>query len=541
MIIAYDTTILSEDTHLTSYWENEIYKFAWKGFVFIPGIRAGRPSIEHVARCLSGNRTIAEATLPLKGDFYLIIRDKKKHINYALTDHNGMFQIYYTDRLISTSYLELLHYLRIKKSDLSKETIVEFLHLGNLYFKKTFTACIRKISSEEILTFASNGTVRKIKKSLCSIDQSPGCSFTDFFHNLSSSISNERISVDLTGGFDTRLIACMFTFFGLDFEVAVSGIENHEDIIIAKQVAVALKRKLYITYHQIDNLVDDIKLMFIYNDGLGDVLKFHRLAQFQGDRKQRGITLAINGVGGEFYCDYWWIQDFPFYNKSIANIPRLFDLRIEPIVFPHEYFTGELRELSETFRDRMIKCLNQYVLGSNTQTYDNIYYYVMIQELAARDTTNINNHFLSNYTPLCDLELVTLGFNLPRTRRFFNLFKRSYTYDLYPQIAKIRTADGFSASLDKLDIVKDAFNFIGNKGKRVMKKVGQRVLKKTYFQANPNHPDLLRLILDEQLMDEIITSLKDHHLLNHSLSKGDIRSQHIGRILTLGLLLNELY
>ena len=323
MIIACNTFIPAENKDLNYSWENETYTFVWKGLVYIPGIKAGSLSVEHMSHCLSEGKTIAEATLPLKGDFFLMIRDKKQQINYALIDHNGMFQAFYTDRLIGTSYLELIRYLKIKKSDLSKEAIVEFLHLNNIFFKRTFTNCIKKISSEDILTFASDGTIKRLKKPLRPIVQNPMVTINDFFQNLSNSISKEHVSIDITGGFDTRLIACMLMYYGLDYEVAISGVEDYEEIIIAKEVAAALNKEFHVTYHNIDHLLDDIQLLFTYADGLSNVLEFHRLFQLQRDRKQRGITLSISGPGGEFFKDYWWLQDFPFYNRSMTNITKL--------------------------------------------------------------------------------------------------------------------------------------------------------------------------------------------------------------------------
>ena len=541
MIISRETDISTRGPEIGSFWENDDYACAWKGFLFIPGIQAGQPSAAYVVRSLAEeNRTLPEALLPLKGTYLLAIRDKRRQANYILTDHSGLFKGYFTRHLIGTSYLELIRHLGFKVGDLSPEAVVEFLHLGNIHFNRTFTPGIEKIRHDEILTFDDDGAVQGIVKPLPGLEEQRSHSFQDFFQQLAASIRHENISLDLTGGFDSRLVACLLDHAGLDFEVSLSGGPTYGDFTIAREVAAALGKELQVTYHQVDEQKDDIASLFRSQDGLGDVLVFHRLAQYHSERRQRGITLALSGAGGELYKDFWWLQDFPFYNTSQPNIPRLYDLRIEPLRFPHALFTNNLQELSNNFRKRMLETLARYSHESNTKTYDTIYYYFKIQEMTGRFATNTINHYLNLYIPLLDPDLVAVGFNLPRRQRFFNLFHRSLLYRLNPQVANIRTTEGVTASLAPAALTRDITRYIGNKSKRALKKVSQRLWGQTRFQDNPDHPDLRRAIFRRRLTDEMLTSLKDHGIINPDLSKDEVNLRYLGRILTLGLLLDEL-
>ncbi|MFB0516602.1 MAG: asparagine synthase-related protein [Candidatus Neomarinimicrobiota bacterium] len=541
MIITRETDISHQGKELGCFWENADYACAWKGLVFIPGVQAGQPSVEYVVRSLAEEeRTLPEALLPLKGIFFLTIRDKRRQVNYVLTDNSGLFKGYFAKRLIGTSYLELVRHLRLRTGDLSPEAVVEFLHLGNIYFNRTFTPGIEKIGHDEILTFGPDGEVQQIPKPLPALENPPTYSLTEYFQELAASIRGENISLDLTGGFDSRLVACLLDHAGLDFEVSLSGAKTYGDFAIARKVADALGKELQVTYHQVNENVGDVEALFQVEDGLGDVLTFHRLSQYHSDRRERGVTLALSGVGGELYKDFWWLQDFPFYNTLRPNIARLYDLRIEPLRFPHSILANDLEELSINFRARMLKALARYLDDSNTKTYDRIYYYFKMQEMAGRIATSTINHYLNLFIPLLDPDLVTVGFNLPRRQRFFNSYHRSLLYRLYPQVAKIRTTEGVTASLSPAALSTDIARYIGNKGKRALKKVSQRLWGQTRFQDDPDHPDLRRSICSLRLTGDMLTSLKDHGILNPVLCKDGLNLRYLGRILTLGLLLGEL-
>jgi len=163
-----------------------------------------------------------------------------------------------------------------------------------------------------------------------------------------------------------------------------------------------------------------------------------------------------------------------------------------------------------------------------------------MQPVGGRFITNTSNHFLNAYAPLLDRDLVTLGYQLPRRQRFFNRFHRSLIHRASRKAARIITTEGVSASAAPVDLSLDLFRYAGNKGKRVLKKVGQRLLGRTYFQSSPDHPDLHRKLLAAPLADDALQALKDHNIIAPGLSRNDIQPRHIGRFVTLSLLLDEL-
>jgi len=373
MLIHAQTPIPAKSPDGFSRWENDTRTFLWKGCIFIPGIAAGEPAIQRLAQRLD-RHALADAIRPLKGTFFLWMIDWRTQAHTIFTDHSGLYKAYRTDKVIGASYLELLRALNLSKTDLSPEAIVAFLHLGMTLPGQTFTPQIKTIAYDEILTFDEAGAVKSLPKSLPDLAETTAATMPEFFHDLAKSLAHEQVCVDLTGGFDSRLVACLLAQAGLDFTVALSGREGYGDFAIARQVAQALDLDFHHVTHDVQSLVEDIPALFRYNDGLGDVLAYHRVARFQSARAARDITLTLSGAGGELYKDFWWLQDFPRYNAPKANLPRLYDLRIASLRFPHACFAPELKSLSESFRERTLASLAQYARPSNTQTYDNIYY-----------------------------------------------------------------------------------------------------------------------------------------------------------------------
>ncbi len=82
------------------------------------------------------NVGIEAACRLLKGIFFLLVEDKPSGGVYAFVDNSGVFQAFYTDKIVSTSFLELVRNEKHTEVDLDLDAVVEFLHLGKLYSNK---------------------------------------------------------------------------------------------------------------------------------------------------------------------------------------------------------------------------------------------------------------------------------------------------------------------------------------------------------------------------------------------------------------------
>lgn len=519
-------------------WENPHYIIYWSGFVFLPEIDPGIASIKKLAQQITKSG-IQAGSNNLLGNYFILVQDKIRNNAYAFIDNCGIFRAFYSANAISTSFWDLMRFESLSKSQLNREVVVEFINFGSIFFHKTFFDAIGKIPSDRILSFSASGRVTFLNKGLPEVEDAT-TDFLEFFEQLSSSIKNETLSVDLTGGIDSRLVAVLLDHFGLDFEVSVVGGLGDRDVKIATKVAEKLNHKLdvlHVTYQSPNEMEKQLNTLLLVSDGYCDLFRNYNLLQHHKARANRGVTLALAATGGELYKDFWWLQDFPFYRKSNSNIERLYDLRINPIPFDDSYLTCEYVDISQNLKRRRLDQLAEFVLDINTRTYDNIYFKYKMQELAGEGVTICSNlPGCKKYVPLLEFELVGYGFKLPRKQRFFNNFHRRMITELNPNVAKIETTEG-GMSVSSQKRVRDLFRYVANRGVRVSRKIGQKFLKTDYFQEGGDrgrfHDQVRRL----HSTHEAIELLKDEDIIKRDLRIAAVKDRHLGHLVSLGLFL----
>ena len=137
---------------------------------------------------------------------------------------------------------------------------------------------------------------------------------------LAKSCQGLKLSIDITGGVDSRLLVAAMDYYDMNYDLAVSGPKDHIDVVYADKIAKTLNKKLTITTQCIENLDADLENVFDCCDGIVDITTYHRLFQHQGRRAEGKYDLSISGAGGEIYKEYVWLHDFPFYksNKAVS-------------------------------------------------------------------------------------------------------------------------------------------------------------------------------------------------------------------------------
>src|SRR5690606_26568843 len=207
----------------------------------------------------------------------------------------------------------------------------------------------------------------------------------------------KKISVDLTGGIDSRLVATILQYLGVSFDSFFSlEVGSTQESEIVKRVAEELKIDLKL----IDPISSKTDLAFLFkkSDGLWDTLAIESLVNSQSWRKKEEYDLIITGVGGELYKDFWWLQDFPLYNKSATNLERLIKYRMYPMNGMLEWWSQTKVRIEEFEKDFRVR-LNKHIAENNTRTYDQIYYNVRIKEMVSV-LSKITADYVDTYSPL---------------------------------------------------------------------------------------------------------------------------------------------
>jgi len=520
--------------------DTEHFAFYWEGFAYMTGTAAGTASIHKFAEELSADLPLAASRL--KGVYFMCVCDKRLGTRYAFVDSSGLFHAFHSNRHVATSFLELSNLEGLSVDDLDPSALVEFFHFGYIAFGKTFFDSVRRIDPNHIVILAPDGTLRFIQKPLAALDVPPERSFIDFLSSLADTITGERISVDLTGGIDSRLLAVALRYFGVSFEVALSGVAGNADLAIAEQVAHVLGRELHVTYHNMAHLERDLAEIFRLSDGLCDPVNYHRVFQLERERLSRGVTLVLTGTGGELFKDFWWLQDFPFYLSNTPDLKRLYSFRIAPLALKHHYLTHPYQVLSKEYRSSLLTKLSAFVVSGNTQTYDQIYFNFKMREYAGRFLTN-TAHLVQCYAPYLDREAVAYGYQLPRSARFFNRFHRDTITRLSPAAAEIPTTEGgVSASSTTGKIIHDLSRYAANKLSRATRKVGQRVLRRSFLRdERPDHPELSLHIRRMLTGRNSLQRLKELHIVSEGMQISDLDDRYLGNILSLDMLTEALH
>lgn len=521
-------------------YENSQCRVMWDGFVYVDGKASGKEAIKAFADGVDLDN-LAYKTHSLKGTFLLALCDLATNIWYVFTDNNGLYRTYYGFGKVSNSLLGF--HGDCSPKDLDPKAIVEFFFLGgkgNRVSDRTLLSPVKKVRSDDILVLESNYRISLISKNLPGIDADLPVNFEKQMESFFASIAERNVSYDLTGGADTRLLVSLAERHSGDFHLAVSGRPDHPDVMMARRIAETLGKELLVTNHDLgESLEDELTEIFQLSTGALDILTYHRLHQLQRERVRRGIDLIITGEGGGCYEEYLWRQDFPFYHSRNVRYERILNWRLWPSRPNVPFLTEKLLQLKETVRAEVLDELKKYRLPTNTQSYDAIYYYFWDTQVGGQYLST-HSRFLDAYSPLLELQNVMYSYRLPRRRRFFHAFHRKAISKNCHKIAGFKSTQGVSMRDGKAATAKDLFGWSIHSGFRLVGKVLERVTGHSLPKKWPDNPNLIVMVRKTELFLNAVEELKKLGIVQEPVDADDIPGEHVGKVLTLGMLAREL-
>lgn len=246
IIDARSITPLSPTPELST-WSNGKFRLTWRGSLFVPGHRTGSASAKaFVDLVVAGG--LRAALIQTFGQFLAVLVDLKTAERRVFVDSGGIFKAFANNDWVSSSYLELVNRSHLRRADFCLDKAAEFLQFGFLISTKTLTHSIRLLNGGEVIRFANNGmTVEHLEMPGLDDANAPLMHLEELFPILASVLEDESVSVDLTGGFDSRLVATMLAHHGASFETSLSGISTMKDAIIGKRVAELLGRPYFLS------------------------------------------------------------------------------------------------------------------------------------------------------------------------------------------------------------------------------------------------------------------------------------------------------
>lgn len=510
----------------------------WIGHLFCDGVGAGEPTVAILAERLE-RAPLRELASTLRGIFGLLVYERDERTWYAMVDNGGFYRLYRDREGIASSMLSLAAE-REENSAIAMDKMVEYLMHGQIYGGRTLFEHIAKLRYDEVCRIPSHGPLILEKKALPS-DPLPQGEILKHFDSLVVSLKTKTVSCDITGGYDTRLIVAVLDAKGLDYELAVSGWEDADDVRIARELAVAAQKPLHVAIHQWVDLEKELMDCMKAVDAQIDPVAFHRDRLNALARLGRGIEIITHGGGGGHYSDHDFVQDFPFYGSARTRFERFYDLRFAPVQMPMKCWTPDALRSAELARQRTLLRFMEHKAGTNNESYNRAAYFVRISESFGPHLSAYINMGLNVAAPFLEYDNMRACFAIPPWQRFMTRWHREVITAANPRLAKVRTAVGYTASTLPEDRLRNAIGFIGPQVRRLGRKMAQRVLGRSMFfhvgAPACDDPKFRPLVRRTRLFEEAVERLKELGIFAQAARPDDIRDHHMPAVLNAGLVL----
>lgn len=517
------------------------FTLIWRGHFYLRGERAGTPSAKILLARLHRAR-LAQALDDACGVFALFVHDGARGAWQLASDNLGLYKLFWDEGTVATSFLELARRRGTRATDARIESLAAFLILGYVPGEATFVPAIRKLRGDEVLVLEPHQPPRLEPKAIAPfVAGPPEDQFERHFADFATSLQGRRVSVDITGGFDSRLVAVMLAQHGLPFELVVASGGESLDVDIAAQVAAALDRPFHHHVHEVASLDADLPIAFLIGDGQHEIRAMHKDLQNATARRGRGMEVMVQGGGGELFCDKHLYQHFPFYGRRRADLGWQYDLRFAPIRLPRALLGASGAEIAASVRADHIDRSRRLVGASAHETY--IWTELLLRrvEFYGRTLTNYVNMGLDATAPFLDLRLGMLAARLSPWSGFQRRWHRTFTTRAAPAVAALPTTDGYSA-LRRGTIEPEVWlNFLTQGTRRLARKTAQRLLGRAMFhkrgtEGGYNAVGYAARLRARPEIARAVALLGEAGLLRPDTPLAEIPDHFVPRLLTLGLL-----
>lgn len=505
------------------------YSYYYDGFVYAYGYNSGEESVMFLA-----NEYMKTGIIPferLHGAFSILIKSPDESAIF-FTDNSYMHVLYVHEYGISSSFLKLLDYLLSKDCSFSfnKEALAQKYCVGRTFFNKTLISEILLSDSSEYY-YINDGKIEKKKKQISDIDEINNSITPDeLFNNISKSLLDMKVSVALTGGYDSRLV---YSFMKNRMPVlpTLSGDnESDIDIVISKKVAQKATDKLYLVHTCKPFISEDILHdMFKVFDGSSSFVEesWYRLYKYFEKLSNLGCKIHLTGDGGVLHKDWEWMQDLPFYRKKDTDLEKFYHQRLA-FNYDDKYLSSSLKKEANEMKSKILLQLQTYKRSINTQSYDMLYYHVN----GRRDVVyNRKIHGITQYAPLLERDIVAYSYRLPRRKRFFYNNIRSLITQQNKKIARVPTNYGMTASNEKFFLLRDVIFQIIDYGKKLIRMIGRKVSGKTLLCGSVSTWEISQDLSKLNCFQEAVNFCKEFDMIDKNVEISKFSKKQIEFIL----------
>jgi asparagine synthetase B (glutamine-hydrolysing) len=435
----------------------------------------------------------------LDGPFCIIFKDEKKNELTLVTDHGGILNLYKYENnntfSISNSSLALSRTYRVSPE---VNGIVQFLRSGSICNSDTIYQEIKLLEPASIYEFKISGKPQIISKyeywknnSIIQEDiQFDEASYLlkEILSEKLNKFEKENLIFDFTSGFDSRLILSSYLSLNPNknhINTFVFGPEKSNEVELVKNCCKNLGIKNYhlsLPKNWEEMFYEYVIKSFFLSDGEENIFGYAPILYSQ-EFKSKNFQYSINGLGGELYRDFWWLQEIVCWKKP-ANIKRLIESRVLQYEYDYSIFSETWKKNIININNLLFKIYNETNKGEditniyNTSQIDNIYFRQKIRRWAGR-TMSTSSQIIRSVAPLTFNDCLDVGMVVhPKYKRFGRLVKEVVQLNSL-ELAKQKMRNGIPCENINIKNLYQFLPILTEYGKRGLRKISQKLFNKT--------------------------------------------------------------
>ena len=280
--------------------------------------------------------------------------------------------------------------------------------------------------------------------------------------------------VDLTGGFDSRMVAALVAHTGVGFTASTNGAAENADVRLAEQVARAggfpwqrISLPEGWTMHP-----ESARLAAGWSDGtlnvfqLGEVLQRHAIKAVTSRR-------VVTGGGGEHFNSFPWQQEFfQAGRRRRVNYPNLLNMRYLKQADTSMLSEQADEDVEQYFVDKLSQRAALYSDYPNTTQLDAIYAYKSVGHFGAYRAAS--EALVRTEIPCYYRDIFATAFSVHHRWRNNHRVQRGIIESLSPAMAAVPTTRGGTAQPVRARNVHQLVPYYIRLGDRAARKLARR-------------------------------------------------------------------
>lgn len=443
-----------------------------------------------------GNTLPGGSLEELDGQFALVAYDSETERTTVATDPFGLQSLYVSRRdgrlFVSTSCLALAKHLRSAPDRFGLEV---FLRAGYHFGNRTSWEGIERLEPGTCVTVGPDGSsqhrywepaidadIRRLgfRETLAHCLETGAATYRSYF------AERPGAWIDLTGGYDTRLLALQLAAEGVRFTTNTRGDPEGGDREIAHELAgaagwEAVDLTTRPSWEQ--QLPDMLPVALGWGDGNLEVLELSWVLWAHGQLAPRQRSLLIAG-GGEHYRGFAWRQEFLAAGKSNrVKMDNWLDMRLLHPMNTELFAADPTNAVRSDFETRMSAWAEHYAEEPNTTQLDIMYAYKMTGHFGAY--LSADGAFLDSQLPFYFRPIFGAAFSSRHTHRDNHKLMRHMMWRLDPKLASISTTTGGPAVPWRPRNLHRFAPYYGQIAGKAVNKISQRALGRPLLPGGP--------------------------------------------------------